>query len=214
MIIYKLAHAFYTTISNRNPDNSRQCHMFFCRKDPRSINKWDAFQKLYNKFKDDGFFNIYWYVKAQLIHMPKDRSLWPHQLLTQKAEKNYFEYCENRKIVVKSDKTLDMMSALAQDKKLIKEWFKDNNTVSYTKLFEHIPAGLLISDGIFYAIQGILSICFLAISRTFLKTYKDLDIDVQQEIAETDQLVLIRNKLKSDKRAYAFAKRVFGDEII
>ena len=213
-IIYKMAWAFYTTISDRNPDSSRQCHMFFCRKDPRLDNKWDAFQKLYNKFKDNAFFNMYWHVNAQLIHMSKNQTLWPHQLLTQKAEKNYFEYCRSRKIVLKSDSARDIMSALAQSKKLIQEWFKNNDTTSYERLFEYISAGLLMSDGVYYAIRGMLSIFFLAISRTFLTTYKNLDIDIQQEIADTDQLIIIRNRLRSNKRVYTFAKKIFGDEIL
>lgn len=209
--IYEIARAYYYFIRKRN---KQYAISFYTCNDPRQHKDWQSFADLYEVIKNDGFFDPFWFVEAQLKNLPQGKMLWPRQLLTKKAIQNYTNYVNDRKVVVKSDKVKDIMYALAQDKKLISEWFAHHSTQNYAELFQHIPQGLLFSDGIYYAMQGMLSIFFLGISKTFLETYKDLDPDVQQEIADRMELARARNKVREHEKLRQFARKHFTGEVI
>ncbi len=211
LIIYDFARVFYSMTTGRN---DQQGMRFFTANDPRMHGAWHYFRDAYEIVKNDGFFNIRWFIKAQLGHMTKDQKFWPAMLTTRKAFKYYFEYCQSRKIIVKSSKTKDMMYALAQDKKTIQEWFEDHSTEDYSQLFGHIPAGLLMSDGTYYAMQGMISILFLSISKSFRAAYTELDVDMREEIANMEQLILMRNNIRENERVKTFANKIFGAEVI
>jgi len=212
--IYNLARVFYNKICNHDPTSKQQWSRFYNRTDPRKHQHWEAFEKLYEVVKDDSHFNMRWYVKSQIIHLGKNKTIWPHQLLTQKAMRNYFEYIQNRKIVVDSDKIEDIRYALTQDKKLFQEWTDDHPGQDYNDFFGNIPDGLIMSDGVYYAIQGMLSLFFLSISKTFMGMYKDLDIDIQEEIASRGKLLVTRDKIRTNEKLKIFAKKTFEDEAL
>lgn len=217
LVIYDFAHVFYTypdLESHRNKLLKLQAKNFHHPKsDPRSHKEWHYFCDLYEVVKNDAFFKIRRFINAQLSHMTEGQNFWPAQLTTRRAFKYYFEYYQSRKIIVKSNKTKDMMYALTQDKKNIQEWF-DDHAKDYKNLFEYVPPGLLMSDGVYYAMQGMISILFLSISKSFKIAYDKLDVDMQQEIASRDQLTLMKNKIRENDRVKTFANKIFGDEVI
>ena len=116
--------------------------------------------------------------------------------------------------MVDNYKIKDIIYALTQDKKLFQEWAADRPGQDYEDFFGNIPDGLVMSDGIYYAIQGMLSLFFLSISKTFMGMYKNLDIDIQEEIASRGKLLVTRDKIRTNEKLKIFAKKIFEDEAL
>jgi len=209
VIVYQMADIYFSIIGSkfRHPI----AMVFRKSENPKKTKYWSAFSKLYEIVKNDSNFNMYWYVEAQIKKTGK--MVWPWQLPTKKAIENYHEYLEAKKVVLKSDNIKEILYALRKDAENIKDWISRNKkTISY--FFEHVESGMMMSDGIYYAIMNFLSPYFLSISKSFWKVYNNLDEDVKKELPSEEELKIKRSRIKKNNVLKEKAKKYFGPEAL
>jgi len=214
LAIYDMARIFYNMMSSHDPKSHAQWANFYNASYPQKGRNWKYFEELYEVIKNDSHFNMRWFVNAQLVYLEKGKTIWPAQLLTKKAMNNYFEYCNNRRITIKGDGTKDIIAALVHDKKFMREWLSDHPESDYADFFGRVPEGLVMSDGIYYAIQGMLSVFFLSISKNFNIVYLNLEPDLREEIATKGRILMSRDKVRLNKRALELARKIFKEEVL
>lgn len=210
MIAYDLARIYFGIISSRF--HHYIAYAFNRSKDPRKTKYWKVFMDLYEVVKDDSSFNMYWYVEAQIAKTGK--MVWPGQLVTKQAVKNYHEFLKSKEIVVKGDDEKEIAYALQRDKEAIDDWMNQNPGKDIKDFFNDKPKGLLMSDGIYYSMMRFLSPYFLSISKNFWRAYKDLDEDMRQELPSEQELKIARSKIYQSNVLKEKAKKYFDEEVI
>jgi hypothetical protein len=184
-------------------------------KDPRKSKYWKYFDEAYSNFESDSTFDPNIFVEAQFRNVPKDKEVWPAQLKTRAAAKRYKDHRSSIKMVDTVSQSEQIINNLANTFKFMKKWWKRNqlNMDDYEKFFEKEESEL-ISNGMNYCLQGLISKYFMSVSKHFLEEYKKLDPDMKWEVIRPDELRAYRVKLKLDDDAYDFAKDLFKGEII
>ena len=180
----------------------------------RESKNWVYFSEFWEIVKNDENFDIDIFMDSVFRNLPKGKSIFPSQLRTKKTIENYKEY----KMALKmSDKVSDekrMMTDLATSYKFIKRKIGDVNEESLALFFNNIKDNNVISDGVFFCIQNMISPFYLVISKSFEMAYFSLDNDVKEEIMDEDRFMKIRALVKLKTPVFKFAKKIFGDDII
>ena len=184
-------------------------------KDPRKSKYWKYFEETWDLVKDDTTFDPYIFVEAQFRNVPRGKEIWPAQLKTKTALKRYKEHRNSIKMVDSVSQSEQIMTNLANTFRFMKKWWKRNNLSKHDyEAFFSKEESELISDGMNYCLQGLISKYFMSVSSHFLAEYKALDPDMKWEIVRPDELRAYRIKLKLDDEAYDFAKDIFKGEIL
>ena len=183
--------------------------------DPRHSKNWKYFEEVWEQVKDDTTFDPYIFMEAQFRNVPKGKAVWPAQLKTKTALKRYKEHRDAIKIVDTVSQSEQIINNLANTFKFMKKWWKRSQLkMDDYEAFFRKSEGELISDGMNYCLQGLISKYFMSVSEHFLVEYKALDPDMKWEVIRPDELRAYRIKLKLDDDAYDFAKGLFKGEII
>lgn len=184
------------------------------KSDPREGKNWKYFEQLYSIFENDSTFDAYIFMEAQYRNLEKDKVLYPAQLKTKTAISRYSEHRQNKKMIDVTSETEKMLVNIANTYKFIKKWWrrKELQPGDYESFFA-VKDGEIISEGLSYCLQGMISKYFMATSKTFNKYYKQLDPDVKWEVMPPEELKSYRMALKLNEDAWEFAKEVFGNEV-
>lgn len=183
--------------------------------DPRQSKNWKYFEEVWEQIKEDTTFDPYMFMEAQYRNIDKSKIVWPAQLKTKSAIKRYKDHRRAIKIVDTVSQSEQIINNLASTFKFMKKWWKRNSLkMDDYKSFFHKEENELISDGMNYCLQGLISKYFMSVSEHFLGEYKKLDPDMKWEVIRPDELRAFRIKLKLDDDSYDFAKGLFKGEII
>ena len=182
--------------------------------DPRKSKYWKYFEETYRHFEKDPMFDAYSFVKAQFRNFPKGKEMWPAQLKTKAAIERYQEHKEAARMQDENSGTKRKIENLAATFKFLKNWWKRNDLEmdDYKSFFEP-KTGEVLSEGMIYCIQNMISKYFIATSKHFNLAYSKLDPDLKWEIITPKELRSYKINLKLDTEAYAFAKELFNGEI-
>jgi len=183
--------------------------------DPRQSKNWKYFKQVHQNFSKNSVFDPYIFMEAQFRNVPKDKTVYPAQLKTKIAIEKYKEHREALKIKDESDETTRIIENMASTFKFMKKWWKRHDLPidSYSELFTK-SENEIMSEGMLYCLQGMISKYFMSTSKHFLQEYKGLDPDVKWEIVTPKELRGYKIKLRLDDDAYNFAKEVFNGEIL
>lgn len=205
--IYK-AYEFY---AKKNGDYRKYLSS---KNDPRKHKNWANFESVFDRYEKDTSFDPFIFMESQFRNVQKGKTIYPAQLKTTAAEKRYHSHRDAVKISDTSNKTEQIIQSLAATFKFLKKWWKQNNFQmdDYASFFSKDP-GELISTGMAFCMQGMISKYFMATSRHFNKEYNDLDVDYKWEVITPNDLKSYRISLKLDEEAYDFAKELFNGEI-
>jgi len=207
-LIYK-AYEFY---SRKHGDYRKYLPI---KTDPRQSKSWKYFEQVHQNFSKDFVFDPYIFIEAQFRNVPKNKTIYPAQLKTKIAVEKYKEHREVLKVRDKDNGTIRIIENLASTFKFMKKWWKQHNLSidSYSELFAK-NENEIMSEGMLYCLQGMMSKYFMSVSKHFLQEYEKLDSDVKWEIISPKELRGYKIKLKLDENAYSFAKEVFNREIL
>lgn len=185
------------------------------KSDPRENKNWKYFEQVYLNFSKDAMFDPYIFIEAQFRNTPKDKTIFPAQLKTKTAINNYKEHREALKIKDYIGESKAIMENLANTFRFLKKWWKKNDLPldSYEEFFRPKNSELM-SEGMLFCLQSMISKYFMSASIHFNKEYNKLDQDIKAEIIEPKDLKVYKMKLFLDKEAYDFAKQIFKNEII
>ncbi len=182
--------------------------------DPRNGKNWIYFKQVYDFFIKDTTFDPYIFIEAQFRNIQKEKSLFPAQLKTKTAIQKYYTHRDSLKVKDFGNNSVIIMENMAATFKFLKKWWKRHNLSkdSYREFFTKGNEEIM-SEGMLFCLQGMISKYFMAVSKHFLKEYELLDSDIKWEIINPKDLKSYRIKLKLDEDAYLFAKEVFNGEI-
>lgn len=185
------------------------------KNDPREHKNWRHFEAVYDRYENDTTFDAYMFMESQFRNMTKGKTIYPAQLKTKAAEDRYHEHREAIKVKDTSSKTEQIIQSLAATFKFLKKWWKRNNLMmdDYASFFKK-DEGELISIGMSFCMQGMISKYFMAVSKHFNREYRGLDPDYKWEVITPNDLKSYRIALKLDEEAYDFAKELFNGEIL
>jgi len=206
--IYK-AYEFY---SRKRGDYRRYLPI---KTDPRQGKSWKYFEQVHQNFSKDSVFDPYIFIEAQFRNVLKDKTIYPAQLKTKIAIQKYKEHREALKVKDESNGTIRVIENLASTFRFMKKWWKQHGLPidSYRELFAK-NENEIMSEGMLYCLQGMLSKYFMSVSKHFLREYNKLDSDIKWDIILPKELRGYKIKLKLDDDAYSFAKKVFNGEVL
>jgi hypothetical protein len=185
------------------------------KSDPRESKNWKYFELVHKNFDKDTMFDPYIFMEAQFRNVPKDKTLFPGQLKTKTAVSKYSDHKDSLRAQEPVSSSEKIMTNLANTFIFLKKWWARNNLPinSYKEFFE-IKSGEMLSEGMLFCIQGMISKYFMATSKHFIEEYNKLDLDMKYEIIQPKELKSYKIKLLLDQEAYSFAKEFFKNEII
>lgn len=183
--------------------------------DPRQGKNWKYFEQVHQNFAKDSMFDPYIFIEAQFRNVPRDKTIFPAQLKTKVAIQKYHDHREALKVRDNVDESKRIIENLASTFRLMKKWWKKNDLPmdSYREFFTKSDTEMM-SEGMLYCLQGMISKYFMSVSKHFLREYEKLDPDIKWEIVQPKELRGYKIKLKLDNDAYSFAKEVFNGEIL
>lgn len=185
------------------------------KSDPRQAKNWTYFEQVYQNFSKDSMFDPYIFIEAQFRNVPKGRTIYPAQLKSKVAVERYKEHREALKVNDTDSQTKRLLENLANTYRFLKKWWKQHDLPrdSYNEFFTKAE-GEMLSEGMLFCLQGMISKYFMSVSRHFLREYNGLDPDIKWDIITPNDLKGFKIKLMLDKDAYSFAKEIFDGEII
>jgi len=183
--------------------------------DPREGKNWKYFEQTYENFSKDFLFDPYIFIDAQFRNVPKGNTIYPAQLKTKSAIIKYKEHREALKMSDSDSGAKNLIVSLANTYKFIKKWWKRKNLPldSYKEFFTKID-GEMVSEGMLFCLQGMISKYFMSVSKHFLEEYHKLDPDMKWEVISPNELKSNKITLVLREEAYSFAKEIFNGEIL
>lgn len=182
----------------------------------RNSKNFKYFMDVWDMYKSDQNFDINIFIDSVFRNMPRGTSIYPAQLRTKKVYNNYKEFRMRLKMSERVGSVKRIMEDLVRTYKTISRRLdkKDLTEDDFYSFFNDIPEGSLLSDGVLFAMQEMLSPYYLAVSKSFRKAYFNMDKDVQDEIIDKDKLENIKALVRLKTRVHGFAIRIFGKDII
>jgi hypothetical protein len=183
--------------------------------DPRNAKNWTYFKSVSENFSKDPMFDPHFFIEAQFRNLPKGSTIYPAQLKSKVAIIKYKEHREAIKVNDTDSKTKRLMENLAATYKFLKKWWHQHNLPlgSYKEFFTK-KENEIMSNGMLFCLQGMISKYFMAVSKHFLEEYNKLDSDLRWDVIPPDELKGYKITLKLDQDAFSFAKEIFDNEII
>lgn len=182
----------------------------------RESKNWKYFVELWEIFKDSSSFDPRIFIDSVFRHLSREAKIAPAQLRTKKILNQYREYRMKLKMSdnISSEKimmrdlinTYNYMSRKMNKSKLNKE--------DIHNFFNNTEDNNVISQGLFSCINEMISPLYMAVSKSFEEAYVSSDEDIREEIMPFDKYQKLRALVKIKTRVHAFAKKVFGSDII
>jgi hypothetical protein len=182
----------------------------------RNHKNWQYFERVWENFKHDQSFDPEIYLESISKHLAKNQQIYPSQLATKKNIQNYKSYRQSIKIRSNTDDVKRVMTGITQTYKLIsrKMGLSKLTKEDLYSFFNEPKDGSLISDGLLFCMQEMISPYYFSVSKAFLRAYKNSDKDIQEEIISLDRLKDMAVLVKTNSRIYTFVCQVFGDDIL
>jgi hypothetical protein len=184
--------------------------------DPRESKYWKYFEEVATVFAKDTMFDPHIFMEAQFRGLPKGHLIYPAQLKTKAATERYQEHKEAIKAKANSTGSSEaIMLNLAATYKFFKKWWKQHGfpRESYAEFFTR-KENEMLSDGMLFCLQNMISKYFMATSIHFNNEYEKLDADIKLTIIDPIELKGYRVALILDSEAYLFARQTFKNEIL
>jgi hypothetical protein len=184
------------------------------KEDPRESKNWKYFEQVLDNFSHDTLFDPFVFMEAQFRNLSKGETLFPAQLKTKTAVKKYIEHKDALRVVDVDSSSKVMMESLAATYRFLKRWWKNKGFEkdSYKEFFTRID-GEILSEGMLFCLQSMISKYFMAVSKHFNEEYNNLDLDMKLEIIPPRELKSYRIKIILNQDAFSFAKEIFNGEI-
>jgi hypothetical protein len=180
----------------------------------RNAKNWKYFYETWMIYKDINAFDPYNFIEACYRTTNKNEKIYPAQLKTKKYQEQYKAYIEKLQNISNVETSKVIMQDIANSYKFIKNRIDYCDFGSIWHWFHDIEDGDYLSDGVVCAVNELLSIYYLTISKSFIKVYFTLDKDIQEEIINLQKFKHTQLLVKNNKEVYSFAKELFGDDII
>lgn len=182
----------------------------------RNSKNWTYFIETWEVYKDYQGFDPYGFIDSVFINLPKGKRIFPAQLRTKKVFEQYKNYRLKQKMGTNVSTEKQIMQHIATSYKFIKNRVGvDSLTYQDTwSFFNDVNPGNIISDGILCCIQEMISPFYLVISKSFLHAWNNLDQDIKDEIISLEKLSELQSLVKIKTKAFNFAKKAFGADII
>lgn len=182
----------------------------------RNSKNFQYFVDVWEMYKSDQNFDISIFIDSVFRNLPRDKKIYPAQLRTKRIYNNYKEYRMRLKMSERVGSVKRIMEDMVRSYKTIskKVGKKELTDEDLDRFFNEIPDGQLVSEGLFFAMQEMLSPYYLAVSKSFRKAYFNADKDIQEEIIDKDKLENIKALVRLKTRVHGFARRIFGKDIL
>lgn len=188
----------------------------------REHKNWETFVKVYEKYQHMSTFDPVIFMKGAFYYRDNMLKIYPSMLLTDTVDKSYHAYIE--KIVTEArmgGTDEEVITGLKGTRRAICKLLKipDNETPDFQDiydLFNDTPKGHIVSRGISFALSGMFSLYYLAISKSFNSVYEKLDQDIKSEIGfdSREDMEPFIGVVRQFPRVLQAAKLLFGDDII
>ncbi len=182
----------------------------------RESKNWKYFCEVWETYKDDQNFDPHVFIDAVFRRLGAGKTISPAQLRTKANYEYYKEYRLKLKMTEKVSDEKQIMTDLANTYALIQRKLekKELTAKDFDHFFNHVKDNNVISEGIFFCIQEMISPYYYCMSKSFRSAWKSLDQDIRDEISEEDRLYTISAIVKSKTRVYGFMRKLFGEDIV
>lgn len=182
----------------------------------RNSKNFKYFMDVWEMYKDDPNFDVRIFMDSVFHHLRSGTKIYPAQLRTKKLYNNYKEYRMKLKMGEKVGSVKRIMEDLVRTHKNISRALDKKNLTEddLYNFFNKPKEGEVISEGLFLAINEMLSPYYMAVSKSFRKAYFSADKDVQEEIIDEDKLNNLKTLVKLKTRVHGFAIKIFGKDIM
>lgn len=182
----------------------------------RESKNWKYFCEVYEVFKDSASFDPEIFMDSVFRHLPRDKNITPAQLRTKKIIQQYKDYRMKLKMSDNISDEKQMMRDITNTYKFISRKLNKTQLTHQDiyDFFNSVEDNNVVSQGVFSCINEMISPFFMAVSKSFENAYVSVDEDIREEIMTFERYQRLRALVKLKTRVYAFAKRVFGDDII
>ena len=181
----------------------------------RQHKNWSYFERVWDMFDEDQNFDPDMFIEAVFRRLGKGKTLPPARLATKVNKQYYKDFRMKAKMSTKVDKdTIIMEDFVTTYKFIAKRMGKKQLTQQDLHTFFFETKDNILSEGLMFAIQEMLSPYYLAVSKTFQDAYMQTDKDIQDEIMDAETMLHIRALMKMKTRIYNFAKKVFPEDIL
>jgi hypothetical protein len=184
----------------------------------RNSKNWPYFEKVWEEFQNDTIFDAEIFMESIAKHLPKTSKLYPAQLATKKHIAGYKSYRQS--IKMRSNDDVDdmkrIMTGIQRTYKLIQRKYNGRELTKEDlhDFFNKPKDNSILSEGLLYCMQEMISPYYFAVSKSFLRAYKNSDQDIRDEILPLDRLKDMATLVRAKTRVYEFVKKVFGDDIL
>lgn len=188
----------------------------------REHENWDVFVKTYEKYQHMATFDPAIFMKGAFYYRDKLKKIYPAMLLAKTTEESYTAYIE--KMVTEARMGgggEEILLGMRGTKKSICKLLNilDHEELEFQDvydLFNKVPKGHIVSRGISFALSGMFSLYYLAMSKSFNSAYDNLDADVKAEIGfETrESMEPFIGLIRQWPNVYKTTKSLFGEDII
>ena len=184
----------------------------------RNATSWKYFERVWEEFNNDQSFDAEIFMESIAKHTAKTAKIYPAQLATKKYIIGYKLYRQSIKMRT-NDKDEDLKRILVG---VQRTYILIQRKIGVDKLnqkdlhdFFNTPRdGALLSEGLLFCMQEMISPYYFAVSKAFLRAYKNADSDIRDEIITLDRLKDMSVLAKTKDRVYPFVKKLFGDDIL
>ena len=182
----------------------------------RNSKNWKYFEETYEMFEEDQNFDEQIFIDSVFRNIPKTKRIFPAQLRTKKIIQQYKDYRMKLKMTDQVSTEKRIMRDISNTYKFISRKMnkKKLDANDLNNFFTDVKDNNIISEGIFFCIQEMISPFYYSISKSFEDAYSELDQDVRDEIIDGERLLDLRMLIKLKKFTYNFAKELFGRDIL
>lgn len=182
----------------------------------RNSKNFKYFEEVWDMYKNDPNFDIMIFIDSVFHNITPGKKIYPAQLKTKRAYNDYKQYRMKMKLGEKIGPSKQIMEGLASTYKLISRKLdkKKLSEDDLNRFFNEVEDGEVISPGMFYAIQEMISPFYMSVSKSFRKAYFNADPDIQQEIIDEDKLENLKALVRLKSRVHGFAMKLFGSDIL
>lgn len=184
----------------------------------RNAASWQYFERVWEKFETDATFDAEIFMESISKHTAKTTKIYPAQLSKGKYIDGYKSYRQSIKMRSnnKDEDLKRILTGIQRTYILIqrKTGVEKPGQMDFHDFFNTPREGSLISEGLLFCMQDMISPYYFAVSKAFLRAYRDADPDIRDEVITLDRLKDMSILVKTKDRVYPFVKKLFGDDIL
>lgn len=182
----------------------------------RNAKNFKYFLEVIHMYEDQETFDPYLFIEAVFRRIGKHERIYPAQLKTKANQQYYKDFRVKSKMSseVSQEKQI-MIDIMNTYKTICRRLGKDVLTFEdLYSFFNDVKDNNVISEGILFCIQEMISPFYFTVSVSFEEAWINLDQDIKDEIMSEDKYNNIRGVVNLKTRLYNFNKKLFGKDII